>query len=252
MPDTLTHFVAKSIDNPTLRKVADYLPVQEANVGKTERLLSAALGGFLTLHGLMGRKFDLLSTLVGGALLYRGASGHCQLYQALGVNTADDHGPATVIEAGAGVRVEHAVTIEKSAAELYRYWRKLENLPRFMIHIEEVRETGANRSHWVAKGPLSMTVEWEAEITNDVPNQTIAWKSRPGSDIDTAGSVHFREVTGTSSTEVRVNLKYDPPAGKLGHAVAWFFGKHPEQQIQEDLARFKTMMEATKTKKNGK
>jgi uncharacterized membrane protein len=247
MAESLSRFVSKRAgDRPLLRNVAEHLPDLPTNVGNTERLVCTAVGGLLAINGITGRRFNLVSTMLGGALLYRGLSGHCPMYQAMGVCSASDehHGQATVIDAGNGVRVEDAVTINRLPAELYRFWRDLENLPRFMNHLREVRQSGPNRSHWIAKGPLGLTVEWEAEIIKDIPNRTISWRSLEGSDIDTAGSVHFREVTGTGSTEVRVNLKYDPPAGKLGAAVAWLFGSHPEHQIRHDLKHFKEMMES--------
>jgi len=230
---------------PTLSRVADYLPRMEHNVGEADRLLSLAVGGYLTVTGLTGRRVNLLSTLVGGALLYRAVSGHCAILQALGANTCrrEGHGPATVIEAGGGVRVEHSVTVNKSPEEMYRFWRKLENLPKIMSHLKEVKETGAYKSHWVARGPLGMNVEWDAEITNDRPNEAIAWRSLEGSEIATAGSVHFRETPAKGWTEVRVNLKYDPPAGKLGAAAAWLFGEEPNHQVRHDLAKFKEAME---------
>jgi uncharacterized membrane protein len=112
-----------------------------------------------------------------------------------------------------------------------------------MTHLEQVREEGT-RSHWAARGPLGLRAEWDAEIITDHPNQVIAWRSLPNSDVDTAGSVHFTPAPGTRGTEVRVNLKYDPPAGQAGTLIAKLFGKEPGQQIREDLRRFKQLMEA--------
>jgi len=235
---------------PSLSQVAGYLPKVEHNVGEADRLLSLAVGGYLTVTGLTGRRMNLLSALAGGALLYRAMSGHCPFMQSLGMSTTrrnEGHGPATVIEAGGGVRIEHSVTLQKSPQELYSFWRKLENLPKIMSHLKEVKETGAYKSHWVARGPLGMNVEWDAEITNDRPNEAIAWRSLEGSDIATAGSVHFRETPAKGWTEVRVNLKYDPPAGKLGAAAAWLFGEEPNHQVRHDLARFKEAMEGNQT-----
>jgi len=245
MADTLMNMAGKAATEhfPALRQVAEYLPNPPANIADADRLISLAVGGYLTVHGLTGRRTDLLSTLVGGYLLYRAVSGHCPLMQSLGLDFAGHEGPATVIEAGGGIRIEHAVTINRSPSELYRYWRSFENLPRIMSHLKSVKETGPYRSHWVAKGPLGMDVEWDAEIIQDRPNEMISWRSLPGSDIDTAGSVHFRPSAVNQWTEVRVNLKVDPPAGKLGTAAAWALGEHPEHQIRNDLERFKQFME---------
>ena len=179
---------------------------------------------------------SLLSTLAGGVLLYRAASGNCPLYQALGVSTSDSTNPNTAIAAGHGTRVEHAVTVNKPAAEVYRFWRDFENLPRFMTHLIDVDTTTDGRSHWVAKGPLGLKVEWDAEIVADTPAEVIGWKSLDGSDVDTAGSVRFRELPHGRGTEVRVNLKYDPPAGKLGRAIAKLFGEAPEHRSAKTCA----------------
>src|SRR5204863_9344977 len=135
------------------------------------------------------------------------------------------------------------ITIQCTQQEPYQFWRNLENLAHVMRHLESVRVQG-NRSHWVAKGPLGMCVEWDAEIYNENPNEMIAWRSLEGAAVDTTGSVHFRPAPGGRGTEVRVVLKYDPPAGKVGASVARLFGNSAAQQVQEDLRRFKQVMEA--------
>ena len=114
-----------------------------------------------------------------------------------------------------------------------------------MRHLESVTEEG-NRSHWVAKAPLGTSVSWDAEIITERANELIGWRSLPGSTVDTAGSVHFQSAAGGRGTEVRVELKYDPPAGKVGATLAECLGEAPEQQIEEDLTTFKRMMEAGK------
>src|SRR5260370_25086851 len=110
-----------------------------------------------------------------------------------------------------------------------------------MRHLESVQVQG-NRSHWVAKGPLGTCVEWDAEIYNENPNEMIAWRSLEGADVDSTGSVHFTPAPGGRGTDVRVVLKYNPPAGKLGAAIAKLFGSEPDQQIRDDLRRFKQLM----------
>jgi uncharacterized membrane protein len=145
-----------------------------------------------------------------------------------------------------GVKVQKAVTINRPAEELYRFWRQLENHPRFMRHLEsvEVLEADGRRSRWVAQGPGGIRVSWEAEIVNDVPNEVISWRSLPGSEVDSAGSVRFRELPGDRGTVVEVDLKYDPPGGRLGAALAKLFGRDAEAKIREDLRRFKALLEA--------
>jgi uncharacterized membrane protein len=113
-----------------------------------------------------------------------------------------------------------------------------------MSHLRSVEETDATHSRWVASAPLGMSVEWDAEIVTDTPNRVISWRSLPGSDVDTAGSVHFNMAPSGRGTEVRVSLKFDPPAGKFGSFIARLFGENPEQQIRDDLARFKQIIEA--------
>jgi len=219
-------------------------PRPQVNVGDVERLLTLAGGAVLSLYGLQRRSLGGLAVAgVGGTLLYRGLSGHCSIYQLLGVSSADRHGPATSVPAGHGVKLEERLTIDRPAAELYAFWRKLENLPRFMRHLESVRTLGGNRSHWVAAGPLGTRVEWDAEIINERPNELIAWRSVEGSEIATAGSVHFVPAPGGRGTEVHVSMKYDPPVGKVGALVAKALGEAPEWTVREELRRFKQLME---------
>jgi uncharacterized membrane protein len=136
-----------------------------------------------------------------------------------------------------------AITVKQPPDEVYRFWRDLENLPRFMIHLESVREIGDGRYRWRARSPLRGTVEWEAEITEDRPGELIAWRSTKGIIAGTSGSVRFTEAPGGRGTEVRVNLRYVQAGGTAGAAVARLLGEHPEQQVRDDLRRFKQVME---------
>jgi uncharacterized membrane protein len=139
------------------------------------------------------------------------------------------------------VRVEQSITVAKPAARLYDYWRRLDTLPQFMKHIEEVTMLTENRSRWRVRAPIGSRITWEAEIINDVPGRLIGWRSLPGSAIHHAGSVHFDQREG--STEVRVILEYAPPARYVGASVARILGEEPDKQIEEDLRRFKTIVE---------
>jgi uncharacterized membrane protein len=216
------------------------------NVGQTERWASALVGGGLAIYGLTRRTWSgVVLALVGGTLIHRGSTGHCYMYDALGVNTAETtDNPLVSVPAGQGIKVEKSVTVNKSPEELYRFWRNFENLPRFMNHLESVKDLGDGRSHWVARAPAGKTVEWDAEIYNEKENELIAWRSLEGADVDNAGSVRFEPATGGRGTVVRVTLKYDPPGGALGALFAKLFGEEPSQQIEEDLRRFKQVMEA--------
>lgn len=246
MPATLTAVAAKSVAGPqsAVARTIDHAPHLKSNVGNVERWVSAGVGAALVANGALGRRMNLLSLLAGGYLLTRAATGNCTLYQSLGVSTAGKTGPNAAVAAGAGVKVEEAITVNAPVAEVYRFWRNLSRLPEFMSHLREVKELDSTHSRWTARGPLGMSVQWEAEIIEDRPNQVISWRSLPGSDVDTAGSVHFRMAPAGRGTEVRVSLKYDPPAGKLGTAIAKLFGEGPECQVRDDLRRFKELMEA--------
>jgi uncharacterized membrane protein len=217
-----------------------------ANVGPAERVASFASGAVLTGLGLAARTpLGKGVAAVGAGLLFRGATGRCLVYKALGIDTACDHEASNqaVIPARQGVKVEKSVTVSCPAEELYRLWRDLEKLPRLMKHLQRVEVIDNVRSHWVAKGALGRKVEWDAEIFNDRPGEIIAWRSLEGSQVDTAGSVRFKQLSHDRGTEVAVSLKYDPPAGKLGDFAASLFGQGLQQQVADDLRAFKQQME---------
>lgn len=218
------------------------------NVGTAERWVSGVAAAALAAYGILRGRGGLrrVTLPLAGALLGRALTGRCPVNRALGRNTAlaDDRvRPVASLGRGDGIRVEQAVRVGRPAEELYRFWRNLENLPRFMDHLESVRVLDERRSHWVARGPAGTRVEWEAEIHNELPGQLLAWRSLPGSEVDHAGSVRFEPEVG-DFTLVRVILRYDPPAGKVGAAVARLFGEDPDTQVADDLRRFKQVMEA--------
>ena len=216
------------------------------NISSAERWATAFGGGALATYGLIRRSpASLALAALGGYLVYRGANGYCPMYDAIGVNNAATDQDAIRHKLGAvGVKVAHSVSINKPPSELYAFWRNFENLPHFMDHLEAVTTTDTTHSHWVAKAPLGRTVAWDAEIVNERENELIAWRSLPGADVDSAGSVQFRPAAQGRGTEVRVELSYAPPAGKVGMAVAKLFGEEPEGQIDDDLRHFKQLMEA--------
>jgi uncharacterized membrane protein len=231
--------------------------VAHRNVGNGERWLSMVAGGALAAYALRRRATPGgMAALAGAALLYRGATGHCNVYQALGINRANGHatarGTGLIADRGSdtrqqlggrrGIHVEESVTINRPVAEVYRFWRNFENLPQFMRHLESVSTREEGISHWVARGPAGVNVEWDARIVNEIENKVIGWQSLEGSTVSTAGSVNFDETS--HGTRVRVHLQYNPPAGKLGAAVAWLFGEEPTIQVREDLRRVKALLEA--------
>jgi uncharacterized membrane protein len=150
---------------------------------------------------------------------------------------------ATAIMDKGLIRRKAGVTVNRSVEEVYAYWRDFQNFPHFMRHLESVTDIGGGRSHWVAKAPAGKEVQWEAQITEDVPNQRIGWRSVEGSEVYNAGTVSFQKAPGDRGTEVRVELEYDPPFGKLGAQVAKLFREEPGQQIFDDLRHFKQVME---------
>jgi uncharacterized membrane protein len=220
-------------------------PAPHVNVGDTERLISFVGGSVLGLYGLSRfSTVGLLLAAVGGSLFYRGVTGHCLLYEALDIDTAPRPGPSTSVRAGHGVKVEESVIVDRDVATLWRFWRNLENVGRIMEHLQRVEQLDDLRSHWVASGPMGLTFEWDAEIINERQNELIAWHSVEGSEVDSAGSIHFRELVDGRGTEIRVSLKYDAHAAQLAEPVARLLGRSPSRQIHEDLLRFKRAMES--------
>ncbi len=226
------------------------VPGRPENVGEAERWLSGIVGAAMVAGGLKERSLGGLAwAALGGALIYRGATGHCGLYQRLGMSTLGGRNPAVKWAKGAhrGVLVTGEITVDRPIGEVYAFWRDFANFPRFMAHVESVHETGPNHSHWVARGPMGTPIEWDAEVFAERPNALIAWRSVEGSRVDCAGSVRFRPSAGGRGTDVHVSINYEPPGGQAVAAVARLLGEDPHTQITEDLARFKTVVEAGAT-----
>jgi uncharacterized membrane protein len=214
------------------------------NVGAAERWISALLGGALAVHGIRQRSLGgLLLSALGGVLIDRGVRGHCAIYESLNLDTARYEPARPEDYFRRGIHVRETVTIHKSPQELYRFWRDFTNLPRIMRHLESVRVLDEKRSHWKAMGPAGYTVEWDAEVINDEPDQTIAWRSLANAMVASAGSVRFVPTPGDQGTRVQVTLDYIPPAGRLGAMIAKLFGEEPAQQLKDDLRQFKAVME---------
>ena len=141
------------------------------------------------------------------------------------------------------IRVKKAITVNRSPEEAYSLWRNFENLPRFMAHLESVRTMDEGRSYWRAQAPIGATVEWVAEVTDDRPNELIAWRSLEGADVANSGQVRFVSAPGGRGAEVQVELNYDPPGGIVGATFAKLFGEEPSEQLDGDLRRFKQVLE---------
>ena len=218
------------------------------NISSPERWGTAVLGGGLATYGLLKRTPASLALGAAGLyLIYRGSTGYCPAYAAAGVNPAnpaDDQEAVREKLGDVGIKVTHAVTVNKPVEALYAYWRDFANLPHIMDHLESVTVQNGNRSHWVAKAPLGRTVSWDAEIINEQPNEVIAWRSLPGADVDNAGAVTFKPGPTGRGTVVRVEISYAPPAGKVGATIAKLLGEEPTKQLDDDLRHFKQLMEA--------
>ncbi len=227
-------------DNPILDRVRETLAV---NVPTAERAGSVAAGAALIVYGVSKRSIGgLVAGLLGVALVRRGAIGHCAVYEKLGINS----GPLNAergVPGNKGINVEKSVTIDRPAQAIYRFWRNLENLPRFFEHVESVSEIDHERSHWTVRGPAGTHVKWTAQIVTDHEGELISWESLPGADVQNAGSVRFESIGDGSSTRVKVALQYQPPAGVIGATIAKLFGEAPDQQLDKDLGRLKELVD---------
>ena len=221
------------------------------NVGKTERLVSGVAAAAVAVIGVRKRRLRPLLLPIAGSLFSRAVTGRCAVNRAIGRNSAQGGrvSPVASVHRGEGIKVEKRVVVNRPVEEVYRFWRNFENLPRFMDHLESVTVLDETRSHWIAKAPAGTRVEWDASIHNEIENELIAWRSLEGADVNHAGSVHFTPA-GSGGTEVRVVLSYEPPAGKVGAALAKLLGEEPSQQVEDDLRRFKQVMEAAEVQTN--
>jgi len=229
------------------RSMTEFLTDMSPNVGATERVASTVAGGALVAYGLkQGGMVGTAMSLLGGGMLLRGTTGHCHVYDAAGIDTSETTGSAkSPYKRGfftGRIHVTKTVTINKSAAELYQFWRNVENLPKFMNHLESVTKIDDKTSHWKAKAPMGTSVEWDAEITSERENERIGWKSLEGASIPNSGVVEFLPTT-NRGTIVKVDMTYESPGGKIGEWIAWMFGEEPSVQVSEDLRRFKSLME---------
>lgn len=210
-------------------------PTQPDNgVSSTERWASIVGGSAMVLLGLQNRSLrGILTAIAGGGLAYHGATSQKSITETVG----------EAMDLQKSIKVEKTVTINQQAGELYTFWHNFENLPTFMKHLRSVTVLDGRRSHWIANAPLGATVEWDADIISDQQNHLIAWASVEGSDVENSGFVRFQQGPQGRGTEVKVVLEYSIPGGALAATIAKLFGEEPEQQIGDDLRRFKMLME---------
>jgi len=219
-------------------------------ISEGERLGSALAGAALVAWGLSRQsKPGILLAGLGGFLVVRGVMANGtgqqrdgQTHGSLATRTGGSAQPQDY--AKHGIHVAHSVTINVPPEAAFMFWRDFTNLPKFMKHLKEVQVLDGKKSHWVAKGPLNSSIEWDAEIINEQPNEVIAWRSLPGSEVDNTGSVRFVKAPAGRGTIVRVTIDYIRTGGKFGSMVAKLFGEEPQLQIKDDLRRFKNVMEA--------
>jgi uncharacterized membrane protein len=213
-------------------------PGISANVGNIERIVTLAAGAALLGYAWRHRSRGLGLTSAG--LIARGATGFCPAYAALGVDHSDTR---HALSGAKGVHVREAIIVNASPEELYSFWRQLERLPSVMPHLESVEQIDFRLSRWTAKTLGQVPLSWTAEIINEVPFETIAWKTLPGESIQHAGSVVFKRLPATGGTDVRVHLQYSPPGGR---AAAWFaalVGQDPAKLTREGLEALKKQFE---------
>jgi len=224
---------------------------RRVNVGRNERLVSLAGGAGLALLGARQRGVGgALMGLAGAWLVARGASGHCFVYDAAGVDTADA-APSRgrlAAEEEPGVSVNASITVNRAADEAYAAWRDFAQAPRYMDRISRVDVLDPVRSRWTATGPMGRSWTWESEVVEDRPGELIAWESLPGSELPNRGWVQFLPAGSDGrQTEVRYFVEFDPPGGVIGDAIASVFHDAPKEMVRGDLRRFRQMLETGET-----
>ncbi|WP_106477257.1 SRPBCC family protein [Phytohalomonas tamaricis] len=213
------------------------------NVKGLERAASIAGGAMCVTQGFRKGGFvGLLHLVVGGLMIQRGASGHCSAKQMITPNpyekqVAREHHWKTA------KAISSSITINKPKEELYRFWRDFTNLPSFMTHIARIDVFGDQHSHWVATDASGSSVEWDATVTEERPNEYIAWASDDNAQIRNSGWVSFRDAPNGLGTEVQTLMAYEPPGGQVGHVVAKLLQKDPGTLARNDLRRLKQLME---------
>lgn len=207
--------------------------------GSAYQMAPLVVGGLMAALGVRrGGWLGYGIALAGLGVIQQAFSGKPDIAQWVGMGGSVDH-------ESRATTVSHTVTINRSAEDLYSFWRDFSNLPQFMNHIERIEVIDDRNSHWVAKAPAGLRVSWDAQVTDDQPNRRLAWRAIEGSDVPNWGHVEFRPAPGGRGTELHAVIRYEPPGGALGRAVAKLLGEEPQQQMVDDLNRFKRMMETT-------
>jgi len=211
----------------------------EGNLTPGLRLLLAAGGAGLALYG-RGRRglIGNMLALAGLGMAARGVA-NVEYKRLFGLGMVKD-----------AVDIRKAININASQEELYNFWMNFENFPKFMTHIKEIHKMDENRSHWVVEGPAGTSMEWDAVITERIPNHKISWESMGDSPVKSIGTVRF-DPNNQGGTRVTVQMSYTPPAGAVGHVVATLLGKNPKQEMDDDMMRLKSLFEYGETTTRG-
>jgi uncharacterized membrane protein len=213
---------------PTLTGICREMvaPWSRTHWSPAQRALAGALGSAVAMIGYFrGGVRGMALCALGGGLVARASAN-------------EDIG--TLVK-GRGIHVEKSIFVRKPVEEVYAYWRNLENFPHWMSHVREVRYLGGDRYHWVVDGPAGKPVEWDSELLNVSENREMTWRSVEGSEVESTGRVRFQPQDG--GTQVNVQMKYVPPGGVIGHAVAKAFGVDPASEMDDDLNRLKNLIE---------
>ena len=226
-----------------MENAENILPRQDLRISTETRLLSLVGGVAAISIGVKRGKFwGPVFAAIGAELLTFGLSGH-YLHEFVGLKRADRGKSRRRILHQLGVQIRHAITINRPVEDVYDFFRNFESLPTFMSHLHSVKVFDEKRSHWTAKGPVGTSIEWDAEIITDEPNRLISWRSVDTPDVETAGSVRFVSLS-NGRTLLQISMQYLPPGGALGTFAAKLLGEEPEKQIEDDLRRFKELMES--------
>lgn len=210
------------------------IPGVKGNVSVFERFLTAAAGTYLLYSGVSAKHKSTAKMAAGGALLARAISGYCPVYDVAGKHLKFE---------GSNVNIHTSLIIARPVEQVYNFWRRLENLPRFMNHLKSVKEIDNVTSEWTAKGPVGIgSISWKAQILMDEKSKVLSWHSMPGSTIDNAGKVSFRKLD-DNTTEIEVVISYHAPLGFAGEAAAKLLNPVFEKIVKSDIESLKSYLE---------
>ena len=214
------------------------IPWMQTYWSPTARLLAGVAGATMAASALRSGRLAGTALGLGGVTLLLRSLTNLELRQLTGIS------------GGGGVTIQKTINVQAPVERVFEFWSRYENLPRFMGHVREVSSTGEGRSHWVVSGPAAIPIEWDTQVTALIRNQLVGWRTLPGSLVDHSGAVRF-DSNPEGGTRVHVRVSYRPPAGVLGHAIAALLGSDPKRAMDEDLVRFKSLIEDGKTTADG-